>query len=112
MIDVPYTWANSSSPEKIQTGGGGLWGHGYFFKKGLWNFKFATLLLEIPDKKQDFHPWKFHKIVLHPLEYLSQGQTPRPMQILHDFFLIENITSFFIDPWNFHILFFTTCTPW
>ena len=34
-------------------------------------------------------------------------QKPRPMEILHDFFLITpgNFTSFLIDPWNFYMLF-------
>ena len=37
-------------------------------------------------------------------------QKPRPMEILHGFFLITagNFTSFLIDPWNFYMLFFNT----
>ena len=40
-------------------------------------------------------PWKF------------QDQKPRPMEILHNFFLNTpgNSTSFLIDPLNFHMLF-------
>ena len=48
----------------------GGWGH-TFLKKAPGIFKFVTLPLEICDKVV-LHPWKFHKIVLHPLEF------PRP----------------------------------
>ena len=41
------------------------------------------------------HPWKFHKIVLHPLQF------PRPKIKAHG-----NLTWFFLDhPWKFHFFF-------
>ena len=57
----PVHW---TIPEKIKTG----WVVDILF----WNspsevFRFVTLPLEIPDKAK-FHPWKFCKIVCHPLE--------------------------------------------
>ena len=61
--------------------------------------------MENPGKMKP-HPCKFHKIVLHLLEF------PRPniktSWKFHMIFFItpENFASFFIDFFNFHILFF------
>ena len=87
---------NWSIPEKIQTGrraeGWVDWGH-TFLKKTSGTFRFVTLPLDIPDK-MTLHPWKFHKIVLHPLGF------PRPKTKTH-----ENSTQPFLDHlWKFHIL--------
>ena len=43
-----------------------------FLKNPTGIFGFATLPLEIPDKMK-LQPWKFHKIVLHPLEFSRQN---------------------------------------
>ena len=48
---IPWNWI---IPEKIQT-------------RGNWNFKCVLLHLEILEKTS-FHPWKFCKIVWHPVE--------------------------------------------
>ena len=57
------TYGQWDIPEKIQTG--------RFEDILFWNspgvFRFVTLPLEIPEKTI-FHPWKFCKIVWHPLE--------------------------------------------
>ena len=53
----------------------GCWGH-TFLKKIPGIFRFVTFSLEIPDKLK-LHPWKFHQIVLHPLEF------PRPKAKTH-----------------------------
>ena len=64
---------------------------------------FVTLPWEIPDKMK-FHPWKFQKIVLHPLEI------PRPKNGNGNstwFFLspLKILSSSFLnDLRNFHIL--------
>ena len=98
----PYLGYSRKNPNR--TG----WGYN-FWKKAPGFFRFVTLPLEIPDKMK-LHPCKFHKIVLHPLEF------PRPKAkihgILHDFFWITpvNSTSYCTDPRNFHIL-FIQC-PW
>ena len=39
----------------------------YIFENPPGTFCFFTLPLEIPDKKE-LHPWRFHRVVLHPLE--------------------------------------------
>ena len=58
-------------------------------------FRSATLSLEIPDKMK-LHSWKFHQIVLHPLEFL------RPKTKTHG-----NFTLFFLDHiWKFHFFFY------
>ena len=91
------TWA---IPEKIQTGGLRT----QFLEKDPGISRFVTLPLEILDKMK-VRAWKFHKIVLHQLEF------PRPKAkthgIPHDFCWITpvNSTSFCTDPRNFHILF-------
>ena len=78
-----------------------------FEKKDPEIFRFVTLPIKIPDRTM-FHthleiPQNF---VWHHLQF--QGQKPRSMEIPHEFFSItpRNSTSFLIDPWNFHILFF------
>ena len=58
-------------------------------------FRFVTLSLEISGKMK-FLPWKFHKIVLHPLEF------PRPKTKTYG-----NFTWFFLNyQWKFHIFFY------
>ena len=81
-----------------------------FLKKPL---KF--IYLSLYPYKTSFHPWKFHRFVLHPLE------SPRPMEIPHDFFLVtpRKSTSFLIDsgisacffqyPLKFHVLHSPIC---
>lgn len=80
----------------------GGWGY-KFLKKTPGSLRFSTLLQEISDKMK-FHRWKFHKVeLLHP-----RRQKPRYMEVPNYFFLLTpgNSTSFFIDPSNFHTLFF------
>ena len=72
-----------------ETGGSGH----TFFKKTLEFFMFFTLPMEILDKTK-FHPWKFHKILLDPLENSTpKNKTP------------ENSTFFLGHPWKFHFIF-------
>ena len=65
--------------------------------------RFTTLPLEIPDKIK-LHSWKFHKIVLHPLEFLrSETKTNGnlawyfllPLQIPFPYFFNPGIFTFF-----------------
>ena len=74
------------------------------FWKPPWNFRICYFTLRNSGENKFLSleilqncdtPWKF------------QGQKPRPMEIPHDFFLntTGNSSSFFIDPWNFHMLF-------
>ena len=60
-------------------------------EKDPWNFQIYHFTpLQIPDKMK-LHPWKFHKIVLHPLEFpRSKAKTHG---IPHDFFWITPIRS-------------------
>ena len=79
----------------------------YFAEIPPGNFKFVTLLLEIPEKKS-FHPWKFSKILWHTLEIpRSKNKTH---EIPHKFLLEQLSASFLIDPWNFNIFFLQY--PW
>ena len=71
-----------------------------FLKKPL-----EFLYMSLYPYKTSFHPWKFHKFVLHSLEI------PRPMENPHDFFLITPRKSplkisacFFKYPLKFHVL--------
>ena len=59
-----------------------------FLKKSL-----GLIYLSLYPYKISFHPWKFHKFVLHPLEI------PGPKENPHDFFLItpRKSTSFLTD---------------
>ena len=58
-------------PEKKKQGG---LGHNFLKPPGM--FRFFTLLLEVSDKTM-FQPYKFYKIMLHPLEILRpQSKTP------------------------------------
>ena len=71
-------------------------------------FRFVTLPLKIPDRMK-LYRWKFHKIVLHSLDF--PRPKPTPMESPHYFFLItpRNSSSFFTDTpgsRSFHILFF------
>ena len=72
------------------------WGHS-FYKKTPGIFRFVVLPLEIVGKMK-LHPWKFHKIVLHLLEF------PRPKAKTHgnphDFFWFTPVisTSFLLTP--------------
>ena len=90
---------------QIQTGGLRT----FFFEKDPLDFLDYSLN---PWKFQtQFHPWKFHKIALHPAIGIgiskAKHQWPRPHGNSTIFFVTPgNSTSFFIDPWNFHILFF------
>ena len=74
-------------PEKSKEEG---WGHTFLIKTpGI--FRFITLPLEIPNKMK-LYPWKFHTIVLHPLEFPWPKTKPTEIP---DVFLItpENSTS-------------------
>ena len=76
-----------------------------FWKKNPGIFHFYILPLEIPDKTK-LNPWKFHKIVLVPLE-IPRPKTKTPGNSTL-FFLVTlgNSTSFLlINPWKFHMLF-------
>ena len=77
-----------------------------FLKKPPGIFRFVTLALEIP-KKKSFHPWKFCKIVWHPLKVSRSKNMTHGHGNSHDFFINTpgNSTSFLIKYWNFHILF-------
>ena len=71
------------------------------------------------------YPWKFQtkqnsttKLCQVPWKF--QGEKQRALEIPHYFFLVSlagNSTSFLINPWKFHMLFFDTpgnsmsCTP-
>ena len=57
-----------------------------------WSLRFLTLPWKIWTKQNFLNPWKFCKIVLHPLEIQrSNAKT------------YENATWFFLDhPWKFH----------
>ena len=56
-------------------------------------FRSATLPWEIPEKT-GFHPWKFCRIVWHPLE-ISRSKTKSH----------RKYTIHFIHPWKFHFFF-------
>ena len=81
----------------------------YFLEKSPGIFHFITLPLEIPNKTK-LHPWKFHKIMLHPLEITRpKTNTWRKLQIVFSFLVTPgNFTSFLINPWKFHMLFLLT----
>ena len=84
----PVHW---TIPEKLQTG----WVVDILF----WNppsgiFRFFTLPLEIP-VKTSFHPWKFCKIVCHPLEIpRSKTKTQENLTLVFLFKTPINSTSF------------------
>ena len=82
----------------------GSWGH-TFLKNPPGIFHFFTLPLEIPDKTEH-HPWKFCKVVFHPLE-IPSPKTKTPGNSTWFFFLVTpgNSTSFLINLWKFHMLF-------
>ena len=96
-------------PEKNQTGGVE---NILFWKPSSENFRFVISPLEIPEKTS-FHPWKFTKIVWHPLEIpRSKTKTHRnstwvfpwtPLEILLLFSLTPGISifSFFSTPGNY-----------
>ena len=104
-------WWNSlvhwNIPEKLQTG----WVVDILF----WNppsgiFRFFTLPLEIP-VKTSFHPWKFCKIVCHPLEIpRSKTKTQENFPLVFLYKTPINSTSFLIGPWDFHVPFLQY--PW
>ena len=104
-------WWNSlvhwNIPEKLQTG----WVVDILF----WNppsriFRFVTLPLEILEKAS-FHPWKFRKIVCHPLEIpRSITKTQENFTIVFLYKIPINSTSFLIGPWDFHVPFLQN--PW
>ena len=104
---------NGLFQKKIKMGGGrGL--RIYFCENSPGIFHFFTLPLEIPDKTK-LNPWIFHKIVLDPFSpWKFQDQKQRPMEIPHYFFLVTlgNSTSFLINPYKFHVLFFSLEIPY
>ena len=79
----------------------------YFSESAPRNFQICHFTLRNSGENK---PWKSAKLCDTPWKF--QGQNPRPMEIPHQFFLSTpgNSTSFLIDPWNFHILFFQY--PW
>ena len=66
--------------------------HNFLKKKKSEIFRFITLLLEILDKRR-IYPWKFHEIVLQPLEILRPKLRTYCMKIQHDIFLFNPGTS-------------------
>ena len=64
------------------------------------NFRFVTLTLEIPEKKSFQHPWKFSKIMWHPLVIPgSKSKTHRNSTWVFIWTpLAGNSASFLIDP--------------
>ena len=64
----------------------------YFFENTPGIFWFLTLPLDIPDKTK-LHPWKLHKVVIHPLEIL-RPEAKSPLETPYDFFLITPWISF------------------
>ena len=82
----------------------------YSFEKPPRIFRFVAFLTMEIREKQIFTPGNSAKLCYTPWTF--QGHKPRPMEILHNFFLItpENSTSFSINPRNFHMLFLQY--PW
>ena len=84
----------------------GGWMRTYFSEKIPRFFRFVTLPLEILEKTK-LHPWKFHKMLLHPLEILLEFFLS-PLEIPLLFYLnpvISSTYSFFIQySWKFHVL--------
>ena len=79
------------SRKKTKQGGGVVGDILFWTAPGI--FHFFTLPLEISEKTK-LHPWKFHKIVLHPLEI------PRPKTKT-----TGNSSLFFLGhPWKFHFV--------
>ena len=60
-------------------------------------------------RKQAFTPWKFCRVVWHPLE-ISGSKTKSHGKYTSFLYTPGNSTSFLIDPWNFHMLFLQY--PW
>ena len=100
----PVHW---TIPEKLQTG----WVVDIPFRNppsGI--LKFVTLPLEIPEKTS-CHPWKFCKIVCHPLEIpKSKTKTQENFTLVFLYKTPINSTSFLIGPWDFHVPFLQY--PW
>ena len=70
-------------------------GWGYtFLKSPPGNFRFVTLLQEIPEKKS-FYPWRLCKFVWHPSEI------PKPKTKTHG----NSALGFLEHPWNSHFFF-------
>ena len=84
----------------------GVWRH-TFLKKSLELLLFFSVALESPGEIK-LHPWKFRKIMY--VTYLGNFKTKksRPLEILHEFFLVSlgSSTFFLINLWNFCILFY------
>ena len=78
-------------PEKKPNRGG--WGY-TFLKEIPGIFRFVILPIEIPEKTS-FHPWKFCKVVWHPLEIPSSKTKTYG----------NSIWVFLEDPWKFHFFF-------
>ena len=64
-------------------------------------------------QKNKAHPWKFHEILLDPLE-MPRLQKPKPLKVPHYFFLVTlgNCTSFLINPQKLHVLFLWSQLLW
>ena len=77
----------------------------YFAEIPPGNFKFVTLLLEIPEKKS-FHPWKFSKILWHTLEI------PRSKNKTHEIPRVFAWTAFcFFFNWPLEFQHFLSSIP-
>ena len=73
-------------------------------------FRFVTSASEIPEKTS-FHPWKFCKIVCHPLEIpRSKTKTQENSTLVFLYKTPINSTSFLFGPWYFHVPFLQY--PW
>ena len=104
LKNVALLWILGYSRNKSKEGG---WRTHLFWERSLefldlslYSWKFQT--------KRSFITGNFTKLCYTHWNY--QTQKPSPMEITHDFFLINpgNSTSSFIDPWNFHSQFFNT----
>ena len=107
-VTVKLLWQNRLFQKKNKQEG--CWGYNILnLPPTPWNFRFVTLPLEIPEKTS-FHPWKFSKIVWHPLEIPSQK--PRPMlEIPHEFLLEHPWKLCFFFNWPLELPNFLSSIP-
>ena len=84
----------------------GVWGH-TFLGKALKLLLLFSVPLEIPGKAK-LHPWKFGIIINVTSLRNSKAKKSRPLEILHDFFLVSLgiSTLFLINPWKLCMLFY------
>ena len=84
----------------------GVWGH-TFLGKALKFLLLFSVPLEIPGKTK-LHPWKFGIIINVTSLRNSKAKKSRPLEILHDFFLVSLgiSTLFLINPWKLCMLFY------